>query len=382
MTAILGTGERGSGLDAACALPHGGLVRVDLLQPLEALDLYLPEGSAADATLPEDWARLALVTGVDRWLDVPVDEGLVAADRVLAAREAGLDDEADGWVPVALPSLLRMVTRAVDAPAPDALRRELVRVTAAFGDALDAPARRLVAGLGAAPAAQSWSPGEEEVRRRRQRPRPAVAGIGAGPQASSRVPSTWTAHLDPRRVPARLCGWHPEVVRRDGLVVVEVDAAPGITPDHPAAGRLLATLTRGGGTEAMSPMVLEDGRFRCWFREAEDSGLPLIEVVDVLSPDLGEELSDRLSEIDAVGFARDAWVSLREATTWTALADEAGAALALDDAAAALDRATAISDDPRSLLESARTLGRGTSAAPATRPLLSELAYWGLSARR
>lgn len=97
-----------SWLTAAEEVP-GGFVALDLLRPgapihVEADDrATLTTGDGAPPAVPDEWIRVGLVTGVDRWLDLPSDrqeirdwsEELLQADLALAHSLVGNNELAE-----------------------------------------------------------------------------------------------------------------------------------------------------------------------------------------------------------------------------------------------------------------------------------------------
>lgn len=149
------------GLLGAASLPTGGFLAVDLFQPHQPVYLFVNSDERADGSverivramespestlqlsglaLPAHWVRIAVVAGVTRWLDLPINESLLAADRALALWAAD-DSEAAGelfrrWdVEGAIERLADRLgylnATAGDAPSTVALREEFVRVVEA-----------------------------------------------------------------------------------------------------------------------------------------------------------------------------------------------------------------------------------------------------------
>ncbi|MGW2787024.1 hypothetical protein ACWC3X_38420 [Streptomyces populi] len=95
-----------------------------------------PGSSAAPPPLPDAWARLGLVTGVQRWLPAPVPEATLAVDWALACHGAGLTEQARARFAAASASLLSRDEQFLEGELPEAMRPGLLAATHAAAQLL------------------------------------------------------------------------------------------------------------------------------------------------------------------------------------------------------------------------------------------------------
>lgn len=248
-----------SDLISAVAVPPALLLSVDLLCPSIPTDLFGGSQTAVDQTvrrlvtaldrgapvdlrsdlhIPASWVRSALVTGVDRWLDLRIDEGLLAADRALALHDIGEPAKAQGLMTTAVVARLEQYSGALGESGrsiPAAIRRELARLVAAFPDLDFHPASVRPAARGAT----STAIGNE----------PTVAVRGSDVDNAFQtiidrfIAPPRVVPVDLLHVPARVVGTTLVISPVDShFVQVSAPAFPGMTADEPAAARLLTRL--------------------------------------------------------------------------------------------------------------------------------------------
>ena len=258
------TGES-SGLSSTVFVPNA-YITVDIFRSesprLVTLDPS-DNGSVVDSgpdvvnELPDGWLRLALVNGVDRWLDAPGfpglladwNEGLILADLASAHSRVGNDDLAQHFwdgAKTALEDFIELVLTQTNAArvGHPALVTELARVyaDAPYFDANTASAIQNV--LGPPP---TWHP-ELDLRVREL-----VTVRHKGASASV------AAYADPRLVPARVLADKPTATLTDDTIQVTVPAFAGLDAATPAAERLLMRLIAKDDLSVISLGLLELG---------------------------------------------------------------------------------------------------------------------------
>lgn len=207
--------------------------------------------------MPDGWLRLALVNGVDRWLDAPGfpglfadwNEGLLLADLANAQSQVGNDDLAAHLWDGAKPALEGFVEQILD-PANASrvghpvLVAELARIYAGAPYFKTNIATAIQDVLGTVP---TWHP-ELDL----QVPE-LVTFRHKGASASV------TAYADPRLVPARVLAGTPHATLTDDTIHVTVSAFAGLDAATPVAERMLVRLIAKDDLRVVSLALLELG---------------------------------------------------------------------------------------------------------------------------
>lgn len=250
-----------SELLSAVRLPDG-LLAVDLFSPrspvLVEADSPFALGSEIEAPgVPDGWLRLALVNGVDRWLDAlgfpgllaDWNEGLLLADLASAHSRVGNDDLATHFWDDAKPALEGFIEQILD-PANASrvghpvLVTELARVYADTPYFKASIATAIQGVLGTTP---TWHP-ELDLQV------PELVSVRhKGANASV------TAYADPRLVPARVLADKPRATLTDDTIYVTVPAFAGLDAATPVAERMLVRLIAKDDLQVVSLGLLELG---------------------------------------------------------------------------------------------------------------------------
>ncbi|MFI7643816.1 hypothetical protein [Nonomuraea sp. NPDC049400] len=162
----------------------------------------------APPLLPEPWARLGLVAGVQRWMPAPIPEATVGIDHALASHGAGLAEQASAEFAAGAASLLYRAEQFLNGELPRAMRPDLLAATRTAAQVLAdghpdaAYLHDLAVELEAAVGVNAASRAVGEGR------------LGAGPavhvgvSAPAAAPDALvTACVDPALVPARILRW-------------------------------------------------------------------------------------------------------------------------------------------------------------------------------
>lgn len=385
---MLGTDERGTDVYGARNWA-GGLLLVDAFRPdrphrlhlggdelLTTLGIRLREQRAAGALdpgaveLPAPWVREAVVDAVDRWVDRPLDAGLLLADRALAAAES--DDDASAVdlyrrARQGLADLVRRLDAAHDKP--EALLVEVVRVLLAAPD--DYGVRRPRTS-GEASIGDAFAALESEDRHRRSRVAAYLTKGEDGTGGEARVGQVPVLR-HPLLVPARLLSGPPVATESGERIDVVATAAGGVDPTV-VAGRLLLTAMDAQTLRAVSvaPFLFDDGTFHATLRPAASGArstlVVLHDAVASVTPILTPAELARAASLTAL---QTAYGAERLMAAHRALDDAASEALAQQDRVRALT-APGLSLPPWLDLAEAATLA--PRLEDACRPLLAELA--------
>lgn len=266
----VGSDEAPSACLVAVPLPDGGHAWFDGFSPDRLCRLHVPADGASDpslvalaerleagsaASVPTSWARLGVVTAVDRWCTNVLDEQLLIADLALARHEVGHGDEAATLFARSAPYLTGLPDRSASGRAGSI--PELRRVLEA--GAVHVPGLALV--LARLPEADPA--GDDRTR----------IAMGSSAQTLWRGGHTATdvaadelremfertatppvVLLHPADVPARVVTGRSEVTELpDGGFRIDLEAFASLTPDEPAARRLVARVL---GAEDRLPDVV------------------------------------------------------------------------------------------------------------------------------
>ncbi len=357
-----------TGLSCHVALPGGPAV-VDLLDPAHPYLIEMDTERATDdliahlapgpgvglPVLPDPWTRLALVTGVDRWFELPPDiiprfsESVLHADLALAHRGVGNSESADHYFDAARPALEWLVDRV---PAEGALFDEfaLIFSQAPFGCSRDELVHRRTSRTGVEIV-------DEPVM---------TAGLTSGIRTRGSRPVAVAVNVDPRSVPGRVLIADTASALRDGDVIsVSVNIFPDVAAS-PISGRLFARLLVGEVTVGLGSLTYRDGVAEASLRVPPDL-TPTVDLFDSATPGgpyVGEESRDVAWRL---GDVRTAW-------SWKRLAHAAAAfGRDIESSIAAEAADSAAARQPRLRLPERINdplVGGGTGAV---RPLLAEL---------
>ncbi|MXP20193.1 hypothetical protein GIY30_02255 [Gordonia sp. HNM0687] len=255
-------------LDSLVTFDHGSCV-IDLLSPNHPVRVDLvPTPSPTNVgaalarsiettgipALPEEWSRLAVVTGIDRWFQLPFDElgsfdDVLPADLAYAHSLVGNTAQADFFYGVARDTLHGLLHKI---PTWGPIFDEFARVYAA------APYGKPPAELHALIAPRATiadTESADDPRRRQTRTR--------AKGAAQSMPLPVRIVVDPRSVPARIIDRESaQATLDDDLTRIRVRAFPGIGASTPAAERLVARLfDEESALVSLSDLTLAGGHF-------------------------------------------------------------------------------------------------------------------------
>lgn len=302
----------------------------NIRQLAEDVNAHKSGDMSHDVHLPPPWVRLALVKGVDRWLDVRIDEVLLTADRALALQEAGEVEAAqDLWTPTVIARLEEYSDALASSgrETPASIRRELARLVAAFPDLDLHPDSVLPAALGATTTAASTVTAATNTDE--HDPDEVFQSIIDRFSAAPRVVA-----IDLLHVPARVVGTDLAMSPLDSRnVQVSAPAFPGMTVDEPASRRLLSRLVETGtgtvvslGTFTLNPETSSfEGTLPLRGRRYSDV---TVDVFDSNVPSTPRVTTTSAADRDALVHAQRAFVSGRLAAAHHAVGNTtAGQAL-------------------------------------------------------
>lgn len=310
------------------SLRGAGPVAAALLGDRAAQELGLPPGASTTADLAAAglWIRLAVVEALDRWLQLPLDQSLIDAERAVARVRAAarLPDEPDRQLVIgealglgrgASAGLVRYLRRLGHrgGPVPDRLRSAVDGVVegyAALSAEVDGPDRSL------GDVVRAWSTVRAGAGRFRVGPSSDHGRI----RPARRRPARWAASslIDPRQVRARLLEMSTDpsagevdlstVPGRAGdAVLVQVPAHRG-SIDQDAARRLLVRLVDRRTADPQGQALLSPARRRTPTGHIVFEGTVPLYGSDVA--DLRADVFDALSEVPPA--SQDSDAELRE----------------------------------------------------------------------